>query len=288
MFLENILVSKRNNKNINVIRHLVENTNLNIQNHEGNTCLHLLVQTDFLFSLKDILMYKELNIFIENYNGVNVLNLMRKNKDFIEIVKKSFFNLLKSSRLTIDWEKQCRDVAIKKITKNNYDRVKCLEKIESIIYKNGRSIPKVKEINFDFESGIYLNDCFFSGFPIDLLFGLLWLKNNVNNVNLVLEFSLISFPKLEEFYKTMGMDFSYYLDFSNIMVYWSFHKIFFPDYFESKINKILENNKKGFIIFPIGIETTQGSHANIIIWNIETKKVERFEPDGATPPMGLD
>lgn len=288
IFLENILLGKKIKKDINIIRHLVEETDLNIQNHEGNTCLHLLVQTEFLSELRDILEKKELNIFIENYRGINVLNLVKQNQYFIEIVKKAFFNILKKSKLTIEWEKNCRDVAVKNISKNNYNKTKCLEKIESIIYKNGRSIPKIKEINFDFESGVYLNDCFFSGFPIDLLFGLLWLKNNVNNVNLVLEFSLISFPKLEEFYKKMGIDFSYYLDFSNIMVYWSFQKIFFPDYFTSRINKILENNRKGFIIFPIGIETSQGSHANIIIWNIETKNVERFEPNGANHPIGLD
>ena len=61
----------------NILLKLIENTNLNIQTNEGITCLHLIIDNNFLND-KDIIRIlesgkKELNIFIsdnENLNGI--------------------------------------------------------------------------------------------------------------------------------------------------------------------------------------------------------------------------
>ena len=43
-----------------------------------------------------------------------------------------------------------------------------------------------------------------------------------------------------------------------------------------------------YIIIPIGIEISIGSHANILFWDIEKKTLERFEPNGSNYPMNLN
>jgi hypothetical protein len=43
-----------------------------------------------------------------------------------------------------------------------------------------------------------------------------------------------------------------------------------------------------FIVLPIGIELNEGSHSNILIIDKSARTVERFEPNGANYPMGLN
>ena len=136
-------------------------------------------------------------------------------------------------------------------------------KIKETIKKDKRSIPKTKDIKFDLNSGIILKDCFFSGFPIDTLFGILWLKKSYPKIDLVLDLPLSSNSKIEDFYKRMGANIDFQLDFINSMILWSYQKIFFPEYFDAVLKNILSNKPE--VIIPIGIETSQGAHTNGII-----------------------
>ena len=54
-----------------------------------------------------------------------------------------------------------------------------------------------------------------------------------------------------------------------------------------KIHKHIKNKVK-YIIIPIGIETSIGSHANILFWDLTRKTIERFEPNGSNYPIGLN
>ena len=42
------------------------------------------------------------------------------------------------------------------------------------------------------------------------------------------------------------------------------------------------------IAIPLAIELTNGSHANMLLIDKETMTVERFEPNGANYPLGLN
>ena len=67
---------------------------------------------------------------------------------------------------------------------------------------------------------------------------------------------------------------------------WCYQKIFFPSYFDDTIINKIKDNK--YIVIPIGIITSIGSHANIIFWDIKNKTIERFEPNGSNFPSGLN
>ena len=56
------------------------------------------------------------------------------------------------------------------------------------------------------------------------------------------------------------------------------------------VNNIYKNLSNGFrwFVIPIGIEIGVYSHANYLIFDIELMQVERFEPHGANPPIGLN
>ena len=43
-----------------------------------------------------------------------------------------------------------------------------------------------------------------------------------------------------------------------------------------------------YLIIPLGIETSTGSHANILFWDIKKKTIERFEPSGANYPFNFN
>ena len=56
--------------------------------------------------------------------------------------------------------------------------------------------------------------------------------------------------------------------------------------FDSLLVDIL-NKENRFIVIPLGIELTEGSHANIIIIDKINKTIERFEPNGANEPRNF-
>ena len=122
---------------------------------------------------------------------------------------------------------------------------------------------------------------FYTGYPIDILFGLILLNNTFKNKKLGL---ILNYPltKNSEFEKKID----YKLDFNNIEIFWCYQQIYYPTNFDD----ILKNKIKicDYIIIPIGIITSNGSHANIIFINIIDNCVERFEPNGANYPIDLN
>ena len=89
---------------------------------------------------------------------------------------------------------------------------------------------------------------------------------------------------LIDYYKKMGINFNYKLDFSNIEIIWIYQKLIYPTNFDSIFSNKIKNDSIEYVIIPLGIETENGSHANILIIDINNKKIERFEPNGYYSP----
>lgn len=77
-------------------------------------------------------------------------------------------------------------------------------------------------------------------------------------------------------------------------IMWINKNIIFPTWHNTSIISILkwmiENKSNGcrWFIVPIGIEFNSFSHANYLIIDIEFMEIERFEPHGSSPPIGLN
>jgi ankyrin repeat protein len=281
---------------LDILEKLVLGSNINSMNNMGITSLYLIVKKQLwtIESIRKILESMHMNIFIENKDNETIYDL-NKSDQFISLVVDSYYNILKKVKkddLSLNWEKYCVDedlVNLKALSKSKNHDVKfyCTEYIKDAINKK-RSIPQYNELNLNIENGIYKDGCYYIGSTIDILFGLLYLYKEFNNINIILEYPLTINKELELYYKKMGINYNFKIDFSNIEIIWSFQKIIYMTNFDSIfINKINLTNDKQFIIIPLGIEVANGSHANIIIIDILNKTIERFEPNGKYSPHNL-
>ena len=267
----------------NIISKFIKNTELNIQDNNGNTCLHFIIQNNLLTEYKDILENKELNIFIKNNNNISPYNFIKDDTEKINIIVNSFYNYLQlnKDKLIIDWEIWCTN-------NKNLRNLECKDKIKDIIFKENRSIPKLKDYDLILDNGIFINTCSYTGATIDILFGLIFLYNNFKNqeLNLIIDYPLTINTELENYYISLGINYIYKLDFCNFAINWSYQKMILPTYFDYEIKNKIKTSQ--YIIIPICIDTALGSHANILFYDIKKSIVERFEPYGADNPKGLN
>jgi hypothetical protein len=269
-----------------IIEKLIINTNLNIQDNYGNTCLYYIINNDILEKYSYILENKLLNIFIKNNKNTSCYDLIKKYNNKIQIIINSFYNYIQKNKkkLLINWEIWCSNEENRKLKKLNDN--KCKDYIYDIIIKENRSIPKLKDYNLILDNGIFVNTCFYTGTSIDILFGLLFLYNKFKkkNLNLLIDYPLTINNELENYFKSLGIN--YKLDFCNFEINWTYQKLIIPTYFDFELKKKIKNN--GYLVIPLGIETFMGSHANILFYDINKKIIERFEPNGAYYPKNFN
>lgn len=254
-------------KNNIKIDKFIEETNLNIQDNNGNTCLHLLIYNKILDKYN--LCNKELNIFIKNANNISCFDLIKKNNGYINIIIESYYNLLKlnNNNLIIEWEKSCG--------KSN-KVIECKKRIKNTIFNEHRSLPQEKEIKLILDSGIFVKVCFYVGVSLDIISGLIFLKNKFEKkgLNLILDYPLTindNLKKIENFYL-------YENDFHNYEIFWFYQQIIYPTYFDEELSKEIKHSK--YIVISIGIMTLEIQHANILFYDVKNQTVERFEPHG--------
>jgi ankyrin repeat protein len=278
----------------NIINKFIMESDLNIQNNQGITCLMKIINDNLIKKFRDLLVLKPLNFFIED-NNFKYMNLT---DEITEILIESYYNQIKINKdeLLIDWERWCSTdsfdklkTIIKGASGDNSEKI-CKSKIKEIIVKEKRSVPRLSNIDINFDNGIFVNNCYYTGLPIDVLFGLILLNNDFKfkGLNVVLDYPLVNNTVLEKYYQKIGLNYPYKMDFSNIEIIWSYQKIFYPSYFSDEINKLINEPSTKYITIPIGIETSIGSHANILFWDVKNKTIERFEPNGSNYPMGMN
>ena len=308
LLFDSIGVNKMIENNIfQFIEFLIKKSDLNLQNIYGDTCIHSLLKKNLFIKFSKLLEDKEINIFVENKKRVTPFELIKnyKNEDYsliMDIIYKSYLNSLKNlNKLNKSNEKHTNisTYNFKKLEKWEIDCSKllnsknltkedelCIKKIKEIVNSkiNYRSIPKEKIIKLDFDSGIAINNCFFSGFQIDTLFGLLFLKEKFN-IGTVFGYPLTVNDKLEKLYNESGLDYIHQYNFNNIMIYWVYQKICFVN--DENFNEVIKNkaNNKEIVIIPIGIELSNGAHTNILFCDFKNNIIERFEPNGSDPPI---
>lgn len=277
---------------LQIIKKLIENTNLNIQNIFGDTIIHTLLKKNNFIEIKDLLQNKEINLFIENKRKTTPFELIKNynNEDsntILNLVYNSYYNsLLKININKINKNTNLEKWEIDCVNKKK-DKKYCLEKIKEICNANQdrRSIPKEKNIKFDFDSGIAINQCFFTGYQIDSLFGLLFLKSKFN-IKLIINYPLTVNDELKNVYNNLGVRYVHEYNFNNIMIYWVYQKIVFPSEFEQAILEAYEN--KDILIIPIGIELSNGAHSNVLYIDFNENIIERFEPNGSNHPINYN
>jgi ankyrin repeat protein len=290
---------------------LLKKSNVSIQDNEGNSCLFIMIKLNIWKKYKDILSKKKLDIFSPNKINQRSIDIVDNKdfNDFIDLVSSSYINKLKKSgkNWTDEWQNLCSrefkeedKISMSKFFKENinssenltYACKKIIKKrlieISNLDVCNNKSYPSLKnKICIKLTEGEDLSMCTFTGNTMDVLIGLIYILKKYGDVCSTLSYDFVENSSICDFYRSIGIIMNNRCEFLNFEVVWVNQKLYLTDRFFDKIKNCI-NKKKKIIVIPLGIEMKEGSHAGYIIYDIEKKIVERFEPHGATAPAGLN
>lgn len=298
-----------------LIELLIPKTDLNIQDIDGNTCLHLITKKGLWEKNKKILEDKKLNIFIKNNNYETPTDYVSKSDydKYINLIAISYVNTLRN--INNDWlhvwENLCKKElkSIKQIPKNevkefNLEHIKdnndicvkiTIKKIMKTLKLNDSdckktSIPKKKSsLCINVSEGEKMNFCTFTGSVLDnILWLYLLLKNHGNSCSVINDHFDENNISIENYFKSIGFEYSKKYHFLNTELLWTKNKLYFINNFDILFKKCIENKKKRFIIIPLGIILKNGAHLNYLIYDRKVNEIERFEPHGASFPLGFN
>lgn len=246
-YLHGIFLSKKNAFPDSIIRNLLDKmNNLNIQNVDGSTIIHLINKTNNWNKYIDILKRKNIDINLIDKNGNSPLDYLSKNESKVFI--KKIFN--SSKLISLKSPKRAnKDINFMKIKSTNHTlftsytrdvfiyNIIILEKYKNVGLtfcdnKEKRNIPKDKDrsnINIKFWSGIKL------------------LYENFNGI-LCTEF------------------------------YWHSKDLYYMH--DNFLNSLERQIDKNYIFFNISLVNLDINHANIVIIDNNLNTIERFDPYG--------
>lgn len=302
-----------------IINDLIEKTNLNIQNTNGESCLFLLIKKNFWKDVLNILIKKKLDIFIIDENKKTMFDYLDSDdlEKFTELVTSSYLYLLENmsyNKKWLDyWDNRCKkNINLKELNETEKELISnikidsnkplCFNLISDKIKNYIQSFKKNKKIHDIHSYPIQtkypkLIDNYptvlvptFTGSTIDIISGIIYLNNKYQKI-------------LSTSLKLMNLDSSIIncsstniCEFVGFEILWKNYQLFIPS---SKSNDLMReltyikiNKNVRFFVIPIGIELNTNNymyaHANFLLFDFNNMQVERFEPHGADHPHGLD
>jgi ankyrin repeat protein len=140
----------------------------------------------------------------------------------------------------------------------------------------------------------------FSGSTIDVLSGLIYLLKKYNKIKKNYLTTSIKFIESDDsivnckYFPDGDNQDNKLCEIKNFEILWTNKNINFPSDKNNNLNNLLnsinKNKSDGYrwFVIPIGIEIGSYSHANYLIFDMELMQVERFEPHGGLPLVGLN
>lgn len=247
-----------------------------------------MITQSYLFQLTNSITSKKWLDYWDNRCKKNV-TFEELNDTEIELLKSIDLNLTDISN---DDKNSNFNLCYKIIEKKIYKSIdNFLENKNNFDYYSFPMSNKFKKIIISYPTVIIST---FSGSTIDIMSGLIYLtkkfkqKKNyiITSLNLIKNKSNII--KCTN-YKINDID-NKICEINDFEILWINKNIYYP----LNLNKIINynfNNKSDnyrWIIVPIGIELNNFSHANYLIIDTELLEIERFEPHGSKPPIGLN
>jgi hypothetical protein len=302
-----------------IINELIEKTDLNIQNKNGESCLFLLIKNFFWKDVLNILVKKKLDIFIIDEKKNTMFDYLDLDdlEIFTELVTNSYLYLLTNmsyQKKWLDyWDNRCKkNINLKELNETEKELIfnikidanksLCFNLIDNKIKTYIQSFKKNKKI-YDIHSypirtkypkliDNYPNVSIptFTGSTIDVISGIMYLNNKYQQtLSTSLKILDLDVPLIKCTTNNI-------CEFIGFEILWKNYQLLFPS---SKFHDLmieLTNIKKNktvrFFGIPIGIELNTNDniygHANFLLFDFTTMQVERFEPHGSEPPHGLD
>lgn len=261
---------KPNDYTLEVKKQILKKTNnLNIQNTLGNTVLHYLVNNDNIENYKDILIEKELDIFMKNKGLYTPLSIaISKKINLMDIVVESFLYQIKDKSI-----KFTKEEAVNYILKNK----------TSIYKKNGKEVANdiiigdYNYINHNKYNPNFINTQLFFVVLLEKYnnLGIPYLPNN----KIKLEIKKYSDEMFNNFIE-LGKKYLYYSEeFMYLKIYWADENNYLITPNIGEAIKYTFKFKKYVFIF-IHIYNKNLSHANVLIFDRDKKIIIHYEPHG--------
>ena len=256
------------------LRKILPYSNLNYQDNKGNTVLLLLTQREIWQQFEEILRKKKLNIFIRNNKNQTAFDFGR-NQLFLDMIAASYQNYLRMfpDQWVEKWQNECSN------------KTDCKGMILEQIVNHKTSVPvKRDKKTVVIDAGSIVQFSTFTGSVLDVVSGFRYLTNKYPESTSV----FTDYSSSETVYmKQLGIVENKHQVVMSIEIRWVYQKMFLPKNFEKSIAAIFSQNYK-YIIIPIGIVLSNGSHSNCLIYHIERDVLERFEPHGSGYPNKLN
>jgi ankyrin repeat protein len=274
-------------------REILIKSKLNIQNNQGKTLIYYLVENDIWENYMDILINRNMNIFIQDINNITpsdiIDNKFNSKKDkFINMIAESYINtsLIDSNKYYINNDHLKKYILNKDQT---VDKKKdCIRLLYQHIINDKLTYQNKHVYCLDVIHLANVELTTYLGISIDILSGMLYLQQKFKNVCTSLTSNLIDNPNLISYYKSNGLKKGLYGDFLNFEIVWSFQKFFYPTTLKKSLDKFMLDDSYRYFIIPIGIELTHAAHANIILFDKQMMTIERYEPYGKDWPPGFN
>jgi len=244
-YLHGILMSRKNSYSKEIIRNLLENTsNLNIQNIDGSTVIHLLIKTGLWKQYDNILNKKNIDFSLINKERKKPLDYLSK-KDKKKFKKKILINKKKLSKCKSD-----KNIKFLNFRKVNY----------TLFTAYTRDIFIYQIILLRKYSNLGLPFC-----------------NNKKNKSLPNKFL-----KGDKMQRTFAHNIkTLYENFNGLLcteIYWHNSELYFihDDFY----NAIRKKMHKELIFFNICLTNLSVNHANIVLIDNTLETIERFDSFG--------
>lgn len=278
-----IVFLKKQSNFIDFIQMLLEKSNINIANNNGDTCLHLLCKTALWKKFKDILKIKKINIVALNNNNEKPITYIPKEDmdEFLELTADSYIHILTSTNeiwLNV-WERDCNNnINVCKDKVNAYiqnlikkETIKCEDRTYPL-----KSLDKCLIIPMDEKVSFST----FVGSDIDRISGLIYLSQKYDNLMV----SVTPKPYDQEICNEAKTH--CFLIGDTIIYDLVIAKLYVSSYVQSMLQKMMSDNKVRYFVLLAYLfgETSNGTffaHANSLLYDKKTNELERFETYGS-------
>jgi ankyrin repeat protein len=250
---------------------LEKSTNLNIQNTLGNTVLHYLISNDNIKNYEDILVKKELDIFIKNKGLYTPLSIAESyGHNLMDIAVKSFIYHIKDKTVKFTPKEAEEYILTNKTSiykKNNDDKDNNNDIIISDYnyVKNNKSNPNY--IHIQLYILVLLQKYNNLGVP--------YLPNN----NIKIEDKKYPNKEFDNFIQRAKKYLYHKEEFMYLKIYWADENNYLLSPNIGEAIKYTFKFKKYVFVF-IHIYNEYISHANVLIFDRDKKLIIHFEPHG--------
>jgi ankyrin repeat protein len=281
---------KNKKLSVDILAKLILSGNLNIQNVDGETPLHNLCKYHNLDNYSNLLVNKELDIFIKDNHNKRPLDYLSGHtiNKLIKFATKSYNTQLNDSSI------------LKKTIKNDYE-------LKKYMFATERSIPKSKDkkkLNEKFISGNSVTHGLFNADALhNMIYTVIMLKKYDNlcipfqymisdkYVNTKVSWNnLYNIPSENIIYELAQVYNNYFFEIQPYLIIWKNKNVnYIHKDFKFLIKKCLISEKVRYIFIKLTlVPSMNNTHANILVYDKVTNILERFEPYGLIPYLDGD